>query len=134
MPSTAERQLARLRARFESHARELGRIGFLLKGSVVQSYKRCSSAGCGCQTDPDKLHGPYWQWTGKVDGKMTTRALSEEQVSRYREWMENSKRFEEIVDELYVFSVEANEILRTAERRPPEPKKHAPRRRTRSRS
>jgi hypothetical protein len=116
MSTTTERKLARLRARFEDRAQELARIGFILKGSVVRTRRRCSSPGCGCQRDPEKMHGPYWQWTGKIDGKMTTRALTEEQVSRYREWMENSRRFQEVIDELYALSSEANEILRTEER------------------
>lgn len=116
MSTTTERKLARLRARFETRAQELAQIGFLLKGSVVQTRRRCSSPGCGCQSDPEKMHGPYWQWTGKIDGKMTTRALTEDQVSRYRQWMNNSKRFQEVVDELYALSAEANEILRTQER------------------
>jgi hypothetical protein len=134
MPAHPERQLARLRARFEEHARELARIGFVLRGSVVQTYKRCSSPGCGCQSDPAKLHGPYWQWNGKINGRMTSRALSEEQRDRYREWMHKARRFDEIVEELHALSSEANEILRTIERQSPEPTERAPRRRGRARA
>lgn len=106
-------------------------MGFLLKGSLLQTYKRCSSAGCACQSDPLRLHGPYWQWTSKVKGKTVTRALSPVQVSRYRDWMENAKRFEEIVQELYELSAQANQLLRTQERHSAELKKPAPRRRSR---
>jgi len=77
MAITTERQLARLRARFEHQALELARIGFLLKGSVVQTRRRCGSAGCGCQNDPEKWHGPYWQWSTAVDGKTVSRRLSD---------------------------------------------------------
>ncbi|MGH7504140.1 MAG: DUF6788 family protein [Longimicrobiales bacterium] len=119
MPITTERQLARLRARFEDHVRQLARIGFLLKGSIVQTRRRCGSAGCGCQSDPAKRHGPYWQWTSKINGKTVTRTLSPEQVDRYQEWMKNARRFEEIVEELYVLSAEANELLRAQERQTP---------------
>jgi hypothetical protein len=130
MPSTTERQLARLRARFEQRAQDLARSGFLLKGSVLKTRRRCGSAGCGCQSDRAKWHGPYWQWTSKVGGKTVTRALSEEQVARYKEGMENAKRFEEIVAELYALSAEANEILRAQERQ--SPTERAPRRRARA--
>lgn len=130
MPITTERQLARLRARFVHHAQELADIGFLLKGSIVQTRRRCGSAGCGCQSDPAKWHGPYWQWTCKVNGKTVTRALNPEQMSRYREWMENAQRFDEIVEELYQLSAQANELLRTQERQAPT--ERAARRRTRT--
>ena len=132
MPTTMpERELARLRARCEQCAQELARVGFLLKGSVLRRFKRCSSPGCACHTDPAKLHGPYWQWTTKVKGKTVTHVLSEEQASRYQEWIENGKRADQIVQELYDLSARANRILRAAER-PRRKDRGAPRRRSRS--
>jgi hypothetical protein len=134
MSPAPERQLARLRARFEQHAQELARLGFLLKGSLLQRFKQCSSSGCACHADPPQLHGPYWQWTSKVNGKTITRTLSEDQVSRYREWMENGRRFDQIVQDLYDLSAQADAILRSQERQSREPRENAPRRRTRSRA
>jgi hypothetical protein len=134
MPTTAERQLARLRARFEQQARELAGVGFLLKGSLLQRFKRCSSAGCACQSDPSRLHGPYWQWTSKVNGKTVTRAVSDEQVSRYREWMDNATRFEEIVRQLYEVSAQAGQLLTAQERQLSRPQERARRPRARAKS
>ncbi len=116
MTTTTERQLARLRARFEKRARELHEIGFLIKGSLLERFKQCSSKGCACHDDPPRLHGPYWQWTSKVKGKTVTRILSLEQVSRYRAWMDNAKCVDEIVQELRDLSTEADTILRSQER------------------
>ncbi len=79
-------------------------------------YKECSSAGCARHADPDRRHGPYWQWTSKVKGKTVSRTLQEDQLRRYEEWMANSKHFEEIVAELYDLSTEADSILREVER------------------
>jgi len=129
-----ERRLARLRARFEQQAHELVRMGFLLKGSLLQRFKQCSSAGCACHRDPAKWHGPYWQWSTKAQGKTVTRMLSEEQVSRYRRWMENGRRFEEIVQDLYDLSAQADQVLKTQERQPAAPKQRARGRPPRSRS
>lgn len=109
-------------------------MGFLLKGSLLQRFKQCSSGGCSCHADPAKLHGPYWQWSRKVKGKTVSRALSEPQVSRYREWMENARRFEKIVQDLYQLSARADQILTAQERQPPQPKVRPPWRRPRSRS
>lgn len=121
MTHANERELARLRARFQHVATQLGDVGFLLRGSLVQRRRRCSSPGCGCQSDPERLHGPYWQWSSRIDGKIVTRNLSEEQVARYREWMENAKCTDAIVQELYDLSTQANEILRAMERASREP-------------
>jgi hypothetical protein len=132
MSNTHERQLARLRARFQDHAHELAQIGFLLKGSLLQRFNTCGSAGCACHSDPSKRHGPYWQWTSKVKGKTVTRLLTDEQVRRYREWMDNARRLDEIVGELYELSAQADQLLQEGERQAPGAKRRAPRRRSRS--
>ena len=97
MAANPERQLARLQVRFQERATELAHLGFLLKGSLLRRFKECGSTGCACHTDPDRRHGPYWQWTTKVRAKTKSRTLQPDQVSRYEEWMDNSKRFEEII-------------------------------------
>lgn len=118
MAAHSERRLARLRARFDERAQELAQVGFRLKGSLVERFTRCSSAGCHCHQDPPKLHGPYWQWSTKIDGKTVTRRVRENQLSRYREWMENGRRVEEILHELQELSLEADLILRDLEDEP----------------
>ena len=116
MPSAPERQLARLRDRYQQHAVRLAKVGFLLKGSVGQRFLPCGSPGCRCHADPPQLHGPYWQWTSKVSGKTVSRMLSEEQARRYLEWIENAKQFEQIVNELHDISSRADALLRARER------------------
>jgi len=116
MAANAERQLARLRARFETRAHELAQVGFLIRGSIIERFSRCGTAGCACHDDPPKLHGPYWQWTTKVKGKTVTRNLSDEQKHRYQEWMDNAKRVDQIVAELFELSNQADALLRDVER------------------
>ena len=112
MSANDERRLARLRARFHERAQELSELDFLMRGSIIERFSRCGSPGCGCHDDPPRLHGPYWQWSAKVKGKTVTRNLSERQVERYREWMDNAQRLDHVVAELFELSAEANEVLR----------------------
>jgi hypothetical protein len=128
MPRNAERQLARLRARFAQAAHELAQAGFILRGTILQRYTHCGSPGCACHSDPAQMHGPYWQWTSKIKGKTVTRARNEAQVRRARAWMENAKRFDRLVAELQELSAEADAILREEERAQSPPGK-TPRRR-----
>lgn len=30
---------------------------------------KCGQPGCACHADPAKRHGPYWEWTYKLNGK-----------------------------------------------------------------
>jgi hypothetical protein len=116
MNDPAEPQLARLRTRFEARAQELGQVGFVLRGSLLKRFSRCGSRGCACHDDPPQLHGPYWQWTRKVKGKTVTRNVRQEELPRYRAWMANQERFDQIVQELQELSVKAEELLRARER------------------
>ena len=43
MTTTTERQLARLRARFEERAHDLASVGFILRGSILRRFSRCGS-------------------------------------------------------------------------------------------
>ncbi len=54
---------------FEAYRDELGQIGFILTGSITKRFMRCGTVGCRCQTDPNALHGPYYEWTRKVREK-----------------------------------------------------------------
>ena len=70
--STAQR-LAEYRARYAELASQISDIGFIVAGSVTHRYTRCTSRGCRCNADPPQPHGPYYQWTAKIDGKTVTR-------------------------------------------------------------
>jgi len=123
MSAHDERQLARLRARAYEKGREISELGFVMRGSILERFSRCGSPGCACHDDPPSLHGPYWQWTAKSAGKTVTRNLSDEQVKRYREWMDNAQRLDALVSELFDLSAQADEVLRGLEREAAPPKK-----------
>jgi hypothetical protein len=92
-------------------ARRLGEAGFALPGSLVERATRCGKPNCSCKGDPPRLHGPYHQWTRKVDGQTLTINLTEEQIDRYGPWLSEAQRLRALLKELEELS------LRIAERR-----------------
>lgn len=103
MPERDEKTINAGRERLSS---QLGAIGDVLPGSIVERYTRCGKAACRCKADPPQLHGPCLQWSRNVGGQSTTRLLSPEQVERYRPWFEEAKRLRELVKELEALCVE----------------------------
>ena len=91
---------------------ELHKIGFILTGSITKRYVRCSTHGCKCQTDPKALHGPYYEWTRKVQGKTVTVRLKEDKAKLLMEWIENKRRFYKIVSKIEHITLEAVDIIR----------------------
>jgi hypothetical protein len=94
-------------------AAELGSAGFALPGTILVRHTCCKKPGCRCGADPPQLHGPYYQWTRKINGKTVTRLLTEEQMERYRSWFGNARRIRELAAELEALSLD---IASSAER------------------
>jgi Family of unknown function (DUF6788) len=78
----------------------LAQTSLALPGNLVTRSLTCGKAGCRCKADPPQLHGPYHQWTRKIDGKTVTRWLSAEQAARYQDWFANARRLRELLTEL----------------------------------
>lgn len=87
-------------ARVREILAELAAIGYTLPGSIVTRATACGKPGCRCQADPPRLHGPYLSWIRKTGGKPATRKLTPEQEQRYRPWIDNNHRLQQLVTEL----------------------------------
>jgi hypothetical protein len=98
IPARIEQQRTRLLA-------QLADIGHPLPGSLTIRHTRCSSAGCRCRQDPPLLHGPYYSWTRKIDGKTHTRLLTAEQAERYTPWFEDARKLRALINQLEALSL-----------------------------
>ncbi|MGH8989317.1 MAG: DUF6788 family protein [Acidimicrobiales bacterium] len=81
-------------------AARLAEAGFALPGSLIERTARCGKPNCACRADPPKLHGPYHQWTRKIDGKTTTVNLTDEQLQRYGPWLTEAQRLRKLLSQL----------------------------------
>ena len=97
---------------------EIGRIGYVRRGTLLQRPNRCGTATCRCHADPPRMHGPYWQWTRKVHGKTVTQRVSEDQAALLHTWLENARRLDQLLAEIDALSTQVTDrILATASRR-----------------
>jgi len=99
-PTTADRQLAEYEQRYRELAAQLPTIGLIHSGSITRRYTRCATAGCKCHADPPQPHGPYYQWTAKINGKTVTRRLSEHEAKLYQEWIDNDRQLRHIIKQM----------------------------------
>ena len=88
-------------------SRNLQNTGFILYGTVRKHYTKCGHKGCRCHADPPQLHGPYYDWTRRVEGKTKTVRLTEDQASIIEEWISNMRRIAKIIMEMENISVQA---------------------------
>jgi hypothetical protein len=83
-PPSHTAALDRYRGRFEELKRELQRLEYFSKGTVLKRRMKCGKAQCACRTDPAKRHGPYFEWTYKANGKTVNVRLTPEAAPLYK--------------------------------------------------
>jgi hypothetical protein len=103
--------MAGLTRRYRALLDEIGQLGFIATGSVVERYTECAAPGCRCHTNPSQRHGPYQQYTRKVAGKTVTLRLTAEQAANYREQIANHRRLEKLIADMEEVSAQARELL-----------------------
>ena len=108
--STTER-LATHQAHYARLAAQLADVGFITAGSITHRYTRCTSPGCRCNADPPQPHGPYYQWTAKVNGKTVTRRLTQNEARLYQTWIANDRQLRTIITKMRQVAAKATDLI-----------------------
>jgi hypothetical protein len=89
----------------------LGRIGYFRRGTLLKRFMPCGKPGCACQATPPRLHGPYYQWTHKVEGKTVTVRLTAEQAELLAGWIATGRELDRIITEMQRLSLRATDRI-----------------------
>jgi hypothetical protein len=81
-------------------AAELAAAGFALPGTLTIRAYACGKPNCRCHADPPRLHGPYAEWTRKIDGKTVTRRLTQAELTAWQPLFDNAKKIRALLAEL----------------------------------
>jgi len=107
---TTTERLAEYERRYRELAEGLAEIGLISSGSITRRYTRCGTPGCRCHADPPQPHGPYHQWTAKVNGKTVTRRLTDQEAKLYQEWIANDRRMRRLIKQMRQIAAKAGEL------------------------
>ena len=77
----------------------------LLPGSLSTASSTCGNPNCACKAKPPRLHGVYYRWTGFLDGKRTTKALTKAQAQECQRRIANYRRLQKQIDNLLQLAV-----------------------------
>jgi len=72
--------------------------GPILPGTISIARAKCGKVTCRCHQDPNYLHGPYYRWTGWINGKPTTKTLSQEIARECQKRIENYKELQKKIE------------------------------------
>jgi hypothetical protein len=85
---------------------QLAAAGFALPGTLTVRAYRCGKPNCRCHADPPRLHGPYNEWTRKIDGKTITRRLTDAELADYQPLFDNARKLRSLLAELQDLTME----------------------------
>jgi len=108
---TTAARLADYQARYHQLAERITEIGFVQAGSITLRYTRCGTPTCRCRADPPQRHGPYYQWTAKVEGKTVTRRLSQTEADLYQEWIDNDRQLRALITQMRQIAAKATALI-----------------------
>jgi len=109
-PTNTDQRLADYERRYRELAAQLATIGLIHSGSVTRRYTHCATPGCKCHADPPQPHGPYYQWTAKINGKTVTRRLNEREAELYQEWIANDRQLRRLIQRMRQLAAKAAEL------------------------
>ena len=105
-PSAAEARLAKLRGDYEAAKAHIQTLGYVLPGSLQKRLYRCGKPNCRCQVG-GPLHGPYYQWTRKIEGKTVNISLPVQSAKIVKDWIQNNRKLRKLVQQLEKTSLTA---------------------------
>ena len=79
----------------------------ILPGSISTAYATCGKRRCVCRASPPQLHGPYYRWTGVIDGKRTTKTITKEQAKECERRIKNYRRLQAQMERLVTDAVKS---------------------------
>ena len=86
--------------RRQALAAEIAALPPALPGSLTERLTRCQTEGCHCRAEPAVLHGPYWAWAHRHDGRQVTRAITADQAERLRPFIDADRKLHDLVRQL----------------------------------
>jgi hypothetical protein len=72
----------------------------LLPGSLSTARSTCGKPNCACKAKPPKLHGPYYRWTGFLEGKRTTKTLTPQEARECKKRIASYRALEKQISQL----------------------------------
>jgi hypothetical protein len=86
--------------KFSKLKQKICEIDLPIPGTLHIQYRKCGKANCRCHESKDHLHGPYYLWYRKIDGKLKTTVIDVKDIEKYQQWITNRQELELLTNEM----------------------------------
>ncbi|EQD56958.1 hypothetical protein B2A_05040, partial [mine drainage metagenome] len=99
------------RTKIMEERKRLESVSLALQGSIGERHLTCGRKKCRCHKNTEALHGPFYHWTRKVDGKSTGVWLPVQVADLLKEWISMDRKLHETVSRIEQITREAAEWI-----------------------
>jgi len=86
--------------RFGQLRQQLQELSYFCKGTVLERRMKCGQPTCACHQDPSQRHGPYWEWTYKLQSKTVNVKLSSQAALLYKVAAQQYRKLKSLLNRL----------------------------------
>jgi hypothetical protein len=99
MPVRPEKIVEQAKQRIARIRESLAAMDLLCSGTLLQRTKVCGKPGCRCASDPAARHGPYYEWSHMLKGKLVHRVISPPQAELLRLGIANQREAKKLMQQ-----------------------------------
>jgi hypothetical protein len=90
--------------RFRALKQEFQQLEYFCKGTLLKRMMKCGKTQCSCRQDPEKRHGPYFEWTYKAKGKTINVKLTRDVMPMFRAASHQYRKLRSLLNRLEALS------------------------------
>ena len=79
---------------------QIAKLGMPIPGSIQTAHLRCGKKNCQCHQSDDHRHGPYFLWYRRINGKLRTQSIKEEDLELFESWIKNREKLGNLVQKI----------------------------------
>ncbi len=92
-----EKDVKAIRRRINTIRQSISAMDLVCPGTLYERKKKCGRPNCRCATDPEALHGPYYEWNKREGGRLVHKIVSPEQAEEIKKAIENYRKIEALM-------------------------------------
>lgn len=87
----------KIRQQSQEVRRAIDAMDYVSSGTLHTRTKVCGRKECRCATDPQARHGPYFEWSRRIGGRLVHSVLSEDQAELVSEAISNYREIQRLL-------------------------------------
>ncbi len=87
------------RGRMKDIKARIAEIDLVCPGTLIERKKTCGKPNCRCASDPEAMHGPYFEWNRREGGRLVHKTVTSQEAERIRRAIANQREVKALLSQ-----------------------------------